>query len=87
MAASAEAQPGQHDLVTQVLLRVHASNLPRYGILKSLPDVYAVVSSVMIKGSKNGPVPEEHDNGLFLAPTGQKDSHGQEIMEWGRTEM
>eukprot|EP00980_Cylindrotheca_fusiformis_P022406 scaffold9278_cov170-Cylindrotheca_fusiformis.AAC.7 len=43
------------ELVTRLLLRVHAANLPRVGILNSPPDAYAVVTSVNGRASRSGP--------------------------------
>jgi hypothetical protein len=45
----------EESLVTRLLLRVHAANLPRVGILKSHPDSFAVVTSVHGRVSRSGP--------------------------------
>jgi hypothetical protein len=44
----------EESLVTRLLLRIHAANLPRQGILKQ-PDSYAVVTSVRGRASRSGP--------------------------------
>ena len=80
MAQIVDEEP--QNLISQVLLRINASNLPRYGILQSLPDVYAVVSSVTVPNGQGVPFDLAHtDNG------DGSNSHGQKKMEWGRTEM
>ena len=40
------ADDESNELVTTILLRLHADNLPRWGIRKSYPDTYAVVTTV-----------------------------------------
>lgn len=70
-------QEDEKNLVTKLQLRLHASNLPRCGILKSLPSAYAVVTSVSGQASRSGPE-------RFSTET---DSHGVRKVEWGRTEM
>ena len=70
-------QEDEKNLVTKLQLRLYASNLPRIGILKSLPSAYAVVTSVSGQASQSGPE-------RFSIET---DSHGMRKVEWGRTEM
>lgn len=45
----------EEDLVTRLLLRVHAANLPRVGLLQSPPDSFAIVTSVKGRASRSGP--------------------------------
>jgi hypothetical protein len=70
-------QEDEKNLVTKLQLRLHASNLPRCGILKSLPSAYALVTSVSGQASRSGPE-------RFSTET---DYHGMRKVEWGRTEM
>ena len=98
------------NLISQVLLRIHASNLPRYGILQSLPDVYAVVSYASPIGGGGSRHHHHHNHQGVSSPSSTtsnstsfdhdhttstttngigfgRNSHGQSIVEWGRTEM
>ena len=98
------------NLISQVLLRIHASNLPRYGILQSLPDVFAVVSYAAgpIGGGHNRHHHHHHQQQHGVSSPSSttsnsasfdhqhttngtygfgRNSHGQSIVEWGRTEM
>lgn len=62
---------------TKLLLRIHAANLPRQGILKNPPNTYAVVTSVSGRASKSGPVVSDQTGNDVCMRT----------VEWGRTEM
>jgi hypothetical protein len=73
---SVESADATHEEVatgTKLILRIHAANLPRHGILNSLPDTYAIVTSVSGRASlrRSGP------DGFASASS----------VEWGRTEM
>jgi hypothetical protein len=69
----------EEELNTKLFLRIHAANLPRHGILKSLPDAYAVVTSVSGRPSRSGPDNSPSDNG--------NNPNTLRTVEWGRTEM
>lgn len=43
------------NLITRLLLRLHAANLPCNGILRNLPTSYAEVTSIRSKASRSGP--------------------------------
>ena len=49
-----EAQEDEN-LITRLLLRVHAANLPSHGILRSAPNSYAKVTSISGRASRSGP--------------------------------
>ena len=62
------------NLWTKLVLRLHADNLPRYGVRRALPDTYAVVSSVSSSSQ------EEEDRN-------ETRRHMLQKKEWGRTEV
>jgi hypothetical protein len=66
------------NLVTTLQLRIHASNLPRYGILKSLPSTFAKVTSVSGTASRSGPTSTDN---------GHPNERGTRRVEWGTTEI
>jgi hypothetical protein len=69
----------EEELNTKLFLRIHAANLPRHGMLKSLPDTYAVVTSVSGRASRSGPEKSPSNNG--------NNDNAMRTVEWGRTEM
>ena len=77
-------QSEQKSLNTKLLLRVHAANLPRQGLLKSAPSSYAVITSFTRGARTSGPSNDyDHDN--------DQPSVGNDqclrTLEWGRTEV
>jgi hypothetical protein len=74
----------EEELNTKLFLRIHAANLPRHGILKSLPDTYAIVTSVSGRASRSGPEKSPTNNGN---DNNNDDGQVMRTVEWGRTEM
>lgn len=80
----------QQELRTQMVLRLHADNLPRYGIRMALPDTYAVVTSVLSGRVSTG---NSGVSGPFVANDADESSSslGKDRVfrktEWGRTEV
>mmetsp|Transcript_26981 Transcript_26981/g.75886 ORF Transcript_26981/g.75886 Transcript_26981/m.75886 type:complete len:625 (+) Transcript_26981:141-2015(+) len=69
----------QENLITRLRLRVHCSNLPRYGLLKSLPDTFAKITSVSPAAHvPSGPEEVESES---------VDERGMRNIEWGNTEV
>jgi hypothetical protein len=69
----------EENLTTKLLLRIHAANLPRHGLLKTPPNTYAVVTSVSGRASRSGPDRDE--------PASTGNEVCMRTVEWGRTEM
>ena len=67
----------KENLNQKLLLRIHAANLPRHGMLKSPPNSFAIVTSVSGRASSSGP------EGQASVGT----DHCMKTVEWGRTEM
>ena len=70
-----EEPPQEEDLKTNIILRLHADNLPRCGVRLALPDTYAVVTAVEGRSSR------------ISGPLSVSNSHVMRKHEWGRTEM
>jgi hypothetical protein len=68
----------EENLTTKLLLRIHAANLPRQGLLKTPPNTYAVVTSVSGRASRSGPERQEPSTGNEVC---------MRTVEWGRSEM
>jgi hypothetical protein len=63
-------------LKVNLVLRIHAANLPRYGVRKILPDTYASITTVGAEHNTDG-----DDN------CGNGSEHIMRRVAWGRTEM
>ncbi len=48
------------ELLTKMVLRLHATNLPRNGIRKTFPDTYAIVTSLEGEKEDGSLVMREH---------------------------
>jgi hypothetical protein len=84
----ASSPPQQELLQTKMALRLHADNLPRHGIRMTLPDTYALVTSVSGRMSRSGP--QYHANVDGNNPSSSLENSKDHVMrktEWGRTEM
>ena len=62
MASDCADSPGEQmetqedeNLMTRLLLRIHAANLPCHGILRSPPSSFAEVTSIGRRISRSGP--------------------------------
>jgi hypothetical protein len=85
-----EEDEQEEDLSKTFFLRIHAANLPRLGILKSLPDTYAVVTSVSGRAGSQSSLPQATTGTGTPAPaaiTPHTNEHVMRTVEWGRTEM
>ena len=86
-----QEQQDEEQLRTQMVLRLHADNLPRLGIRKTLPDTYAVVTSVSGRRRVgqgricSGHTFQEID--CFPAGSPMGKDHVLGTSEWGRTEV
>lgn len=61
-----EAQEDEN-LITRLVLRIHAANLPCHGILRSPPSSFAEVTSIGGRVSRSGP--HYNDDSLISAAT------------------
>lgn len=82
-------------LKTSMVLRLHADNLPRWGLRMGLPDTFAVVTSVRPEttnaGDGSGSLTLQSSWGNHLSYNPQEQQPQQTPVlrrkEWGRTEM
>jgi carbon starvation protein CstA len=64
-------------------LRLHASNLPRFGLLKALPSAFVTVTSISNSSQNN-----QSQSSLNNNSNNKKDNtQGNKTVEWGETEM